>query len=86
MKLYLGNLSADTTDAQLSQLVAPFGKPTSAEMAKDRSSGQSRGFGFVEFNSEDEAKAAIAGLDGKEINGRVLKVNESRPKGGPARG
>lgn len=86
MKLYFGNLAADTTDAQLAELVASYGKPQSAEMARDRSSGQSRGFGFVEFNSDDEAKAAIAGLDGKEINGRVLKVNESRPKGGPARG
>jgi cold-inducible RNA-binding protein len=86
MKLYLGNLAAETTDAQLGDLVKAFGTPQSAEMAKDRSSGQSRGFGFVEFSSDEEAKAAIAGLDGKEINGRVLKVNESRPKGGPARG
>jgi RNA recognition motif-containing protein len=82
MKVYLGNLSKEMNDAQLGELVAPFGKPTSASIATERSSGASRGFGFVEFASDDEAKALIAGLDGKEVNGHVLKVNESRPKTG----
>jgi cold-inducible RNA-binding protein len=82
MKLYVGNLSYDTTDAQLKDLAAAYGSPTSAEVAKDRDTGQARGFGFVEFSNDAEARAAIAGLDGKEVNGRTLKVNEARPKGG----
>jgi cold-inducible RNA-binding protein len=80
VKLYIGNLSKDTTDAQLNALFTPFGKPTSANVATDRATGASRGFGFVEFSTDAEAKAAIAALDGKEVNGQVLKVNESRPK------
>ncbi len=80
MKLYLGNLSKQMNDAQLAELVAPFGKPATAEMAKDRATGETRGFGFVEFASDDEAKAAITALDGKEVDGRALKVNEARPK------
>ncbi len=85
MKVYVGNMSRETTDAQLKDLVAPFGKPTSATVATDKSSGQSRGFGFVEFTSDEEAKAMIAGLDGKEVNGKVLRVNESQPKTGGKR-
>lgn len=80
MKLYVGNLPFETTDAQLRDLAATFGTPSTAEVAKDRSTGQARGFGFVEFASDDEARAAVAGLDGKEINGRALKVNQARPK------
>jgi cold-inducible RNA-binding protein len=80
MKIYLGNLSKDMSDAQLSELVTPFGKPNSAEVAKDRKSGESKGFGFVEFSTDDEAKAAIAALDGKEVHGQTIKVNEARPK------
>ena len=80
MKLYVGNLSYDTTDAQLLDLAKPFGTPTSAEVAKDRSTGQARGFGFVEFSSDAEAQAAVAGLNGKEVSGRTLKVNEAKPK------
>ncbi|HEV8659029.1 MAG TPA: RNA-binding protein [Thermoanaerobaculia bacterium] len=80
MKLYVGNLSMDTTDAQLSGLFAKFGTPASAQVARDRQTGAARGFGFVEFTNDDEARAAIAGLDGKEFGGRTLKVNESRPK------
>jgi len=63
-------------------MVAAFGSPASAEVAKDRSTGQGRGFGFVEFSNDEEARAAIAGLNGKEVNGRTLKVNEARPKTG----
>ena len=80
MKVYVGNLASTTTDEQFSQLVAAFGKPTSAEVVKDKQTGQARGFAFVEFTSEAEAKAAIAGLDGKEVDGRKLKVNEARSK------
>ena len=80
MKIYVGNVSKDMTDAQLKDLFTPFGTPTSANIAKDRDSGTSRGFGFVEM-SDTEAKAAITGLHGKEVDGRALKVNESQPKG-----
>ncbi len=80
MKVYVGNLSIETTDAQLNDLAAAFGKPASAQVAKDRTTGQPRGFGFVEFNNDEEARAAIAGLNGKQVNGRTLKVNEARPK------
>jgi len=79
MKLYFGNLPRDINDAKLRELVAPFGKADSASVILDRDSGQSKGFGFVEFTSADEAKAAIAALDGKEVNGFALKVNEARP-------
>lgn len=79
MKLYFGNLPRDINDAKLRELVEPFGKADSASVILDRDSGQSKGFGFVEFTSADEAKAAIAALDGKEVNGFALKVNEARP-------
>lgn len=82
MKVYVGNLSFETTDAQLSELAKAYGKPTSAQVAKDRATGQPRGFGFIEFEKDEEARAAIAGLNGKDVNGRTLKVNEARPKGG----
>ncbi|GAC1402133.1 MAG: RNA-binding protein [Thermoanaerobaculia bacterium] len=81
MKLYVGNLPFETTDAQLSELATPFGKPSSAEVVKDKTSGQARGFGFVEFSSDEEGRAAIAGLNGREVNGRALKVNEAHSKG-----
>jgi len=82
MKVYVGNLSFETTDAQLGELAKAYGKPTSAQVAKDRATGQPRGFGFIEFEKDEEARAAIAGLNGKDVNGRTLKVNEARPKGG----
>lgn len=80
MKLYVGNLSRDTTDAQLNELAKGYGTPSSAQVVKDRLNGEAKGFGFVEYNNDDEARAAIAGLNGKEVNGRTLKVNEARPK------
>lgn len=80
MKLYVGNLPFETTDDQLRELAAGFGTPTSAEVVKDRATGQARGFGFVEFANDQEARAAIAGLDGKDMNGRTLKVNEAHAK------
>ena len=80
MKLYVGNLSKQITDAQLNDLAVPFGTLVSAVVATERSSGESKGFGFVEYTNADEGKAAIAGLDGKEVNGQALKVNEARPR------
>lgn len=80
MKIYVGNLSKQVTDAQLNELAVPFGTLQSANVATERSSGQSKGFGFIEFASTDEAKAAIAGLDGKDVNGQILKVSEAKPK------
>jgi len=79
MKLYIGNIARTVTDAQLTALVTPFGKPQSVNIAKDRTTGEPRGFGFVEFGSDDEARAAIAGLNGKDFSGQTLKVNEARP-------
>lgn len=80
MKLYVGNLSKQISDAQLNELAAPFGKLISATVATERGSGDSKGFGFIEFSNEDEAKAAIAALDGKDVNGQALKVNEAKPR------
>ncbi|HVR43689.1 MAG TPA: RNA-binding protein [Thermoanaerobaculia bacterium] len=80
MKLYVGNLSKQITDAQLHDLAIPYGKPVSANVATERSSGESKGFGFVEFGTADEARAAITGLDGKDVNGQALKVNEAKPR------
>ena len=88
MKLYVGNLSKQVTDAQLNDLAIPFGTLVSANVATERSSGESKGFGFVEFSNADEARAAITGLDGRDVNGQALKVNEAKPRkegAGPAR-
>ncbi len=87
MKIYVGNLSKQVTDSQLNELALPFGKPESASVITERSGGTtaSRGFGFIQFNSDDEARAAIAGLNGKEVHGQNLKVNEAKPTGSPRR-
>ena len=74
MKLYVGNLSPEINDAQLNDLIAPYGKPDSASVVMDHQTNQSRGFGFVALSNETEANAAIAGLSGKEIGGRALVV------------
>lgn len=80
MKLYVGNLSKQVTDAQLNDLAVPYGTLVSANVATERSSGESKGFGFIEFSNADEARAAITGLDGKDVHGQMLKVNEAKPK------
>lgn len=80
MKVYVGNLSKQVTSAQLNDLAVPYGKLVSANVATEKSSGSSKGFGFIEFSSDDEARAAIAGLDGRDVNGQVLKVNEAKPR------
>jgi RNA recognition motif-containing protein len=89
-KLYVGNLSYDTTDSALEQMFAAFGTVQSAQVIMDRDTGRSKGFGFVEMGSDAEAQAAIAGLSGKQVGGRSLTVNEAKPKedrgGGGSRG
>ena len=88
-KLYVGNLSYETTDSDLQNLFGPFGTVQSAQVIMDRDAGRSKGFGFVEMNSDQEAKAAIDGLNEHEINGRKLTVNEAKPRvdrGGGTRG
>jgi cold-inducible RNA-binding protein len=89
-KLYVGNLSFDTTDSDLQGLFGSHGTVQSAQVIMDRDTGRSKGFGFVEMNSDQEAQAAIAALNGKESNGRTLTVNEARPReersGGRGRG
>lgn len=80
MKVYVGNLSKQINDSQLSELATPYGKLISANVATERSSGESKGFGFIEYGTDAEAHAAITGLDGREVNGQALKVNESKPR------
>jgi cold-inducible RNA-binding protein len=80
MKLYVGGLSYSVKDADLEALFAEHGTVASAKVITDRDSGQSKGFGFVELNDDAEAKAAMAALNGKEIDGRSLTVNEARPQ------
>lgn len=88
-KLYVGNLSFNTTAQDLETMFGEAGTVTSASVIEDRDTGRSRGFAFVEMSSAEEAKAAIASFDGKEIDGRNLKVNEAKPRensGGGGRG
>ena len=80
MKLHVGNLSKQVTNSQLNELAVPFGKVVEATIATDRSSGESKGFGFIEFSSTNEGQAAITGLNGREVNGQVLKVSEAKPR------
>ena len=84
MKLYVGNLSYETNEAELRDLFTPYGAPTSARVITDRDTGRSKGFGFVEFENDAEANAAISALNGKEVNGRALTVNEARPRTEPS--
>jgi len=79
-KLYVGNISFDTTNQDLIDLFSGSGTVQSANIIEDRETGRSRGFGFVEMSSKAEAEAAIASLNGKEIDGRALKVNEAKPQ------
>ncbi|MGB2623125.1 MAG: RNA-binding protein [Candidatus Acidiferrum sp.] len=79
--LFVGNMSFQTTESELRELFAPFGQVTRVHMAMDRETGRARGFAFVEMPNDEEAAKAMAGLDGKELGGRNLKVNEARPKG-----
>src|SRR5881397_1241931 len=88
-KLYVGNLTYDVTDSGLEQMFAAHGTVQSAQIIMDRDTGRSKGFGFVEMGSDQEAQAAIAAMNGKEMGGRALTVNEAKPKedrGGGGRG
>ena len=80
MKVYVGNLSKQVTDAQLNDLAVPYGTLVSANVATERSTGTSKGFGFLEYSNADEARAAITGLDGRDVHGQMLKVNEAKPR------
>ena len=85
-KLYVGNLGYTVTDSDLEQMFAAHGTVQSAQVVMDRDTGRSKGFGFVEMGSDQEAQAAIAALNGKEVDGRTLTVNVARPKTEGGRG
>ncbi len=80
MKLYVGNLSYSMTESELGETFAPFGTPDSVRIVTDKESGRSKGFGFVEFAKDDEARAAMSALNGKEVGGRRLTVSEARAR------
>jgi RNA recognition motif-containing protein len=91
-KIYVGNMSFEMDNMSLDEMFKPFGAVVSAQVIMDRDSGRSKGFGFVEMGSEAEAQAAISALNGKEVGGRALTVNEAKPRedrprsGGGSRG
>ncbi len=80
MNIYVGNLSYRTTEDSLRQAFAQYGTVSSCNIVKDKFSGESRGFGFVEMSSKDEAMAALTGLNGASLDGRNINVNEARPR------
>ena len=86
MNIYVGNLSREISEEDLRQAFEAFGKVASVTVIKDKFSGESRGFGFVEMPAKAEAQSAITGLEGKELKGRTLKVNEARPRSESPRG
>jgi RNA recognition motif-containing protein len=90
MKLYVGNLSFQTSSSDLQELFTQAGTVQSAAVVEDRETGRSRGFGFVEMSTKEEGEAAVAQFNGKEVNGRNLNVNEAKPRenrsGGGGRG
>lgn len=79
-KLYVGNLAYSVTSSELEQLFSQYGTVTSAQVIQDRETGRSKGFGFVEMGSDNEAQAAISGLNDQQHQGRPLAVNEARPR------
>jgi RNA recognition motif-containing protein len=79
-KLYVGNLTYQVTDGDLVKLFEPHGTVESAQVIKDRDTGRSKGFGFVEMKTSEEAQAAIAAVNGKDMGGRAVTVNEARPR------
>ncbi|MBU1318323.1 MAG: RNA-binding protein [candidate division Zixibacteria bacterium] len=80
MNIYIGNMSYDTTEDQLRQAFEGYGEVTSVKVITDRDSGQPKGFAFVEMSGQTEASAAISGLNGQDMNGRALNVNEAKPR------
>ena len=86
MNIYVGNLSYNVSEEDLKTAFEAFGQVASASIIKDKFSGQSKGFGFVEMPSKEEAQAAITGMNGKEMKGRTLNVTEARPRTDDRRG
>ena len=86
MNIYVGNLAREATDEDLKQAFEAFGQVTTVSIIKDKFSGESRGFAFIEMPNKEQAQAAIAGMNGKEIKGRTLTVNEARPRTDDRRG
>ncbi|MEJ7623877.1 MAG: RNA-binding protein [Pyrinomonadaceae bacterium] len=80
MKLYVGNLSFQTSSQELEELFAAIGPVDSASVVEDRETGRSRGFGFIEMASQEDGEKAIAELNGKDVSGREIKVNEAKPR------
>jgi len=80
LNIYVGNLSYDTTENELNEAFAAYGAVSSARLATDRDTGRTRGFGFVEMANEAEARAAIGALNGSQLQGRALTVNEAKPR------
>ena len=85
-KLYVGNMNFQTSESDLRSLFEPFGQVGEIHVATDRETGRARGFAFVEMTDDEEANKAIAGLNGKEVGGRALNVNEARPRTQPGGG
>jgi len=86
LRIYIGNLSYQTTEENLETAFNAFGTVTSVSIIRDRHTGESRGFGFVEMDDRDQASAAITGVNGMELDGRTLTVNEARPRTGRSSG
>ena len=86
MNIYVGNLSFEVTEQDLQQAFEAFGQVESVKIIKDKYSGESKGFGFVEMPAKGEAESAINDLNGKELKGRALKVSEARPRSETSRG
>jgi cold-inducible RNA-binding protein len=86
MNIYVGNLSRDVSETDLKEAFQAFGEVASAAVIKDKYTGESRGFGFVEMPNKEEADKAISGLNGKDIKGRAITVNEARPRRDDRRG
>jgi RNA recognition motif-containing protein len=84
MKVYVGNLSPESTEQELRDLGSPFGKLESVALIMDKATGKAKGFGFLEYGADAEGNAAISGLSGKEVGGKALTVNQARPKASPA--
>jgi RNA recognition motif-containing protein len=85
-KLYVGNLSFGVTESQLQELFSPYGTVQTAQLISDRDTGRSKGFGFVEMTTAEEAQAAISGMNGQMVDGRPLTVNEAKPREDRPRG
>jgi RNA recognition motif-containing protein len=80
MEIFVGNLALETTETQLTELFKPFGQVTSVQILRELFTGTSKGFGFVEMPGKNHSLAAITGLNGKDLNGKPLKVNEARDR------